>query len=98
MVNPNTATNQNYNLSIPKTPQYNTGLHGCVPLGIIGITRTGVAIFNPLTDEEYNAVKGEEQEKFDSCDGHASPNGDHYHKIPDSCLYKVKERLMSLLA
>lgn len=87
--NPNDATNQNYNVSIPKIPMYNTGLHGCVPMGMIGITRTGVAIFNPLNADAENAVDGSTQEVFDTCDGHAAPGGAyHYHKIPDSCLYK----------
>ena len=59
---------------------------------MIGITRTGVAIYNPLTGDLLNAVEGSNQETFDSCDGHSSPNGAyHYHKIPDSCLYKGEE-------
>ncbi|XP_052076500.1 uncharacterized protein LOC127714481 [Mytilus californianus] len=88
-VNPNDATDQNYNISIPKIPRYNNGAHGCVPMGMIGITRTGVAIFNPLNVDLENAVEGQTQETFDSCDGHPTNTGSyHYHKIPDSCLYK----------
>lgn len=91
-VNPNSASNQNYNVSIPRTPTDNIGLHGCLPLGMIGITRTGVAIYNPLTGDLLNAVEGSNQETFDTCDGHSSPNGAyHYHKIPDSCLYRGEE-------
>jgi hypothetical protein len=53
------------------------------------LTRTGVAIFNPLNADAENAVDGSTQEVFDTCDGHAAPGGAyHYHKIPDSCLYK----------
>ena len=58
-------------------------------MGIIGITRTGVAIFNPLTAQSENAVSGPAAETFDSCDGHSDNRGRyHYHKIPDSCLYR----------
>ncbi|XP_063414316.1 uncharacterized protein LOC134696434 [Mytilus trossulus] len=88
-VNPNDATNQKYNISILKIPRYKNGAHGCVPMGMIGITRTGVAIFNPLNVDMENAVEGQTQETFDSCDGHPTNTGSyHYHKIPDSCLYK----------
>lgn len=87
-VNPNSATAQNYNISILKTPEV-VAVPGCVGMGMIGITRTGVAIYNPLAGGYTNAVEGSSPEVFDSCDGHASPNGAyHYHKIPDSCLYR----------
>lgn len=87
-VNPNTPTNQNYNVKVPKTPKITT-TKACVPFGKIGLTRTGVAIYNPLAAGSVNAVEGASKETFDSCDGHASPDGAyHYHKIPDSCLYQ----------
>lgn len=87
-MNPNTATAKNYNLSIPKTPEI-VPVPGCVGLGMIGITRTGVAIYNPLAGDLSNAVEGASPELFDKCDGHASPDGAyHYHKIPESCMYK----------
>ena len=58
-------------------------------MGIIGIARTGVAIYNPLNSDQENAVSGSGAETFDSCDGHADNRGRyHYHKIPDSCLYR----------
>ncbi|CAC5426001.1 unnamed protein product [Mytilus coruscus] len=86
-VNPNTPTNQNYNIKIRKTPTVSTN-KACVPFGKIGLTRTGVAIYNPLAGGSVNAVEGGGAETFDSCDGHTSPDGSyHYHKIPDSCLY-----------
>lgn len=87
-VNPNNATAQNYNVSIPKVPEI-VSVPGCVGLGMIGITRTGVAIYNPLAGDLSNAVEGASPEVFDKCDGHASPDGAyHYHKIPESCMYK----------
>ncbi|XP_071169974.1 uncharacterized protein [Mytilus edulis] len=86
-VNPNTPTNQNYNIKIRKTPEVSP-TKACVPFGKIGLTRTGVAIYNPLAGGSVNAVQGDSAETFDSCDGHTSPDGSyHYHKIPDSCLY-----------
>ncbi|KAK3094850.1 hypothetical protein FSP39_007021 [Pinctada imbricata] len=86
--NNNYPTAQNYVITIPKTPTHAT-VTGCLSLGAIGITRTGVAIYNPLTGGLDNAVEGATQEQFDSCDGHASPGGAyHYHKLPDSCLYR----------
>ena len=55
-------------------------------MGLIAVSRTGVAIFNPLTSSYKNAVEGSDAETFDNCDGHADPNGRyHYHKYP-SCL------------
>lgn len=88
VVNPNRATNQNFNFSIPRQPTEVT-TPGCVPMGIIGLTRTGVAIFNPLNSDGLNAVAGSGAETFDRCDGHADRRGTyHYHKIPDSCLYR----------
>lgn len=87
-VNPNNASNQNYNVSILKDPEI-VSVPGCVGLGMIGITRTGVAIYNPLAGDLSNAVEGASPEVFDKCDGHASPGGAyHYHKIPESCLYR----------
>ena len=85
---PNEATDQNYTISIPKIPTSNTGLHGCLPKGMIGITRTGVAIYNPVTSENFNAVEGPAKETIDTCGGHPNIRGAyHYHEIPGSCLY-----------
>ena len=75
-------------MSILKDPEI-VSVPGCVGLGMIGITRTGVAIYNPLAGDLSNAVEGASPEVFDKCDGHASPGGAyHYHKIPESCLYR----------
>ncbi|XP_060063950.1 uncharacterized protein LOC132544384 [Ylistrum balloti] len=88
MVNPNRPTHQNYNIPIPKHPTIET-VPGCLSLGMIGIARTGVALYNPLDSQNQNAVEGPGAEILDSCDGHASPNGAyHYHKLPFNCLYE----------
>ncbi|XP_069139626.1 uncharacterized protein [Argopecten irradians] len=88
VVNPNTPVDQNYNIPIPKTPT-NESTPGCLALGIIGITRTGVALYNPLDAQSENAVEGPGAEVLDSCDGHADPRGVyHYHDLPFNCLYR----------
>jgi len=57
-------------------------------MGKIGLTKTGVSIFNPLAIGNENAVEGSNKETFDSCDGHPTETGEyHYHKLPDSCLW-----------
>ena len=86
--NPGMAMNQNYNFTIPRIP-VEAQTPGCVPMDIIAITRTGVGIYNPLNGQSENAVEGQGVELFDSCDGHPGPGGRyHYHKLPDSCLYR----------
>lgn len=87
MVNPNTPTVQNHEINVLNTPEDQSS-YGCLPMGKIGLAKTGVAMFNPLTAENYNAVEGSNAETFDSCDGHATNRGEyHYHKIPHNCLY-----------
>lgn len=87
MVNPNTPTVQNHEINVLNTPEDQSS-YGCLPMGKIGLAKTGVALFNPLTAESYNAVEGSNAETFDSCDGHATNRGEyHYHKIPHNCLY-----------
>uniref|UniRef100_A0A8W8LUG9 Uncharacterized protein n=1 Tax=Magallana gigas TaxID=29159 RepID=A0A8W8LUG9_MAGGI len=68
MVNPNTPTVQNHEINVLNTPEDQSS-YGCLPMGKIGLAKTGVALFNPLTAESYNAVEGSKAETFDSCDG-----------------------------
>ena len=85
--NPNNITEQHYSYKLPVNPQLMTEGVGCLPMGIIGFTRNGVALFNPYTAEGYNAVEGENAEQFDLCDGHPTNRGTyHYHKRPLSCV------------
>ena len=87
VVNPNNATPQSYSYTVPETVTI-ASTPGCLDAGVIGLTRTGVAIFSPLGSPKTNAVEGTDAETFDACDGHATNRGIyHYHKIPDSCLY-----------
>ncbi|XP_033731061.1 uncharacterized protein LOC117320609 [Pecten maximus] len=87
-VNPNRPLNQNFNIPIPKSPT-TEAVPGCLSLGVIGIARTGVALFNPLDVNNENAVEGSGAERLDNCDGHADQFGVyHYHKLPFNCLYR----------
>ncbi|XP_069106477.1 uncharacterized protein [Argopecten irradians] len=87
-VNPNSPTNQNHVVTVPKTPTV-ASTKGCLPMGQIAITRTGVSLYNPLAQGYVNAVEGSSAETFDSCDGHPTNRGDyHYHKLPQSCLWQ----------
>ncbi|XP_033726531.1 uncharacterized protein LOC117316134 isoform X3 [Pecten maximus] len=87
-VNPNTPTVQNHVVTVPKTPTV-ASTKGCLPMGQIAITRTGVSLYNPLAQGYVNAVEGSGAETFDSCDGHPTNRGDyHYHKLPSSCLWQ----------
>ena len=68
-VNPNTASDQNYNHQIPKQGVI-AAKRTCLPMGIIGFAINGVAFFNPYTAQGYDAVKGEYKEIFDRYDIH----------------------------
>ena len=85
--NPNSITAQSYSYSLAADPQWMQDGVGCLPMGIIGFATNGVAIFNPYTADGYNAVEGDNRERFDLCDGHPTNQGRyHYHKRPVSCL------------
>ena len=84
--NPNTATAQSHNFSIPKVPKL-TESPGCLPMGSIGVALNGVALYNPFTSDGNDAVTGEFREIFDDCDGHPDVTGTyHYHQIP-GCIF-----------
>ncbi|OWF53182.1 glutenin, high molecular weight subunit DX5-like [Mizuhopecten yessoensis] len=93
---PDTQTSQpiilrNNVFNVPKNPTI-AEEPGCLPMGPIGISRTGVVIFNPLNREGQNAVEGDTAEQLDECSGHADRMGVyHYHALPTNCLYKGEE-------
>ena len=47
----------------------------CLPLGPIGFSRNGVALYNPLNVDGENAVEGSTAEVFDTCNGHPDVRG-----------------------
>jgi hypothetical protein len=92
--NPNTASNQNYVLKIPRHPVQNTGARTSTPLGAIGVWKNGVVMFNALDAMSYqnqniwhqNAVVVENP-SFDSCLGHPQQTGAYHHHQNPRCLY-----------
>lgn len=87
-VNFNIVIVKNYNLFIFKIFEIVFVL-GCVGLGMIGIIRIGVVIYNFLVGDLFNVVEGVFFEVFDKCDGYVSLDGVYYYyKIFESCMYK----------
>ena len=54
--NPNGVSEQSYAFYIPHTPTVSSTL-SCVPMGEIGFAINGVALFNPLSGPDTNAVQ-----------------------------------------
>lgn len=85
--NPNQPSEQNYSFLIPRLATVATEPNCVGQLGVIGLSLTGAAFYNPYTGQGNNAVEGDCQETFDACSGHPSPDGSyHYHKLP-ACIY-----------
>ncbi|OPL32694.1 hypothetical protein AM593_10840, partial [Mytilus galloprovincialis] len=88
-VNPNDATDQNYNISIPKIPRYNNGAHGCVPMGMIdsclykgevdefiGVALDGFPIYGPNASD-FNILLTSTD--LDECHGREVNGAYRYH-------------------
>jgi hypothetical protein len=74
--NPNAIMEQNVLLRLPAQPVA-SGKPSCVPMGMIGFSLTGVAIFNALDAMGRDAPAYEIQ---DACSGHPEMGGTyHYH-------------------
>lgn len=83
--NPNSVSEQRIVLQLPLMPK-EAEKPGCVPMGLVGITLTGVGIFNGLDALGRDAAAHEVQ---DHCNGHPERRGQyHYHSwspcIPDA--------------
>jgi hypothetical protein len=72
--NPNSINETKIIFELPLMPHV-AEKPSCVPMGTIGVMKTGVAIFNALDGEGRDAVAHEIQDK---CDGHPQQEG-HYH-------------------
>ncbi|QFR39438.1 YHYH protein [Candidatus Gracilibacteria bacterium 28_42_T64] len=80
--NPNSIDDYKIYYSLPANPKI-AGSASCVGMGTIGISTTGVALFNGLDAVGRDAVAHEIQ---DNCEGHPERDGVyHYHNI-GSCL------------
>ena len=76
--NPNSIREIQTVYELPATPQI-AATPTCVPMGAIGVLKSGVVIFNALDAGGKDAVAHEIQDK---CNGHPQPEGQyHYHNI-----------------
>ena len=76
--NPNSISEMKTVFELPLMPPQ-AATAACVPMGAIGVMKTGVAIFNALDGEGRDAVAHEIQDK---CDGHPQQDGHyHYHNL-----------------
>jgi hypothetical protein len=81
--NPNAIGEDAISLSLPANPTA-AAQPSCVSMGLIGVTVTGVAIYNAFDAAGYDAVAHEEQ---DGCHGHPDQSEQyHYHGILQACV------------
>lgn len=81
--NPNHIAAQNFDLALPANPTL-AAAPSCLNQGAIGITLTGVAIYNGFDAAGYDAVAREIQ---DPCHGHPDQSSTyHYHGWLQACV------------
>ncbi|MBI1214616.1 MAG: YHYH protein [Alphaproteobacteria bacterium] len=80
--NPNAISAQNILLKLPLMPQ-EAAQPSCVPMGMIGFTLDGVALFNGLDAAGRDAAAHEVQDK---CDGHPERSGQYHYHSNSPCL------------
>ena len=80
--NPNAIRAQNLDFRIPAAP-VRADSPGCLPMGMIGFTLTGVALYNALDDAGLDAAAHEIQ---DLCDGHPQGRGQYHYHSGSACL------------
>lgn len=78
--NPNTLGEQSIVMTVPKNPTTSGG--GSMSLGVVGVARNGVAIFNNAAAPGDNIY--DEVATFDKCEGHPAGTMYHYHIEPPS--------------
>lgn len=81
--NPNSITEHNRTYNLPGKPTV-AASPTCLGMGAIGVTITGVAVYNAFDAADGDAVAREEQ---DSCHGHPDQSDTyHYHGILQACV------------
>lgn len=80
--NPNHIAAQHLAFEIPTQPAA-AAQPGCLPMGMIGFTVTGVALYNALDDAGRDAAAHEIQ---DDCDGHPQANSQYHYHSGSPCL------------
>jgi YHYH protein len=85
--NPNPISAMPLNFDIPLNPQ-RAATPGCLPMGMIGFTLTGVPLYNALDDAGRDAAAHEVQ---DLCDGHPQGKGQYHYHSSSPCLPGAEE-------
>jgi YHYH protein len=80
--NPNSIAAQALAFAIPVDPQV-AAEPGCLPMGMIGFTVTGVALYNALDDAGRDAAAHEIQ---DLCDGHPQARSQYHYHSGSPCI------------
>ena len=80
--NPNAIESHNLAFAIPESP-VKADSPGCLPMGMIGFTVTGVAIYSALDDAGRDAAAHEIQ---DLCDGHPQGKGQYHYHSASPCM------------
>lgn len=80
--NPNRIRARSLDFEIPARP-VRARTPGCLPMGMIAITVTGVAIFSAVDDGGRDAAAHEIQ---DRCDGHPERTGQYHYHSSSPCL------------
>ncbi|MGA7615786.1 MAG: YHYH protein [Thermoanaerobaculia bacterium] len=84
--NPNRIAAQNLSFEIPAHPLL-ADEPGCLPMGMIGFTVSGVALYNALDDAGRDAAAHEIQ---DDCDGHPQANSQYHYHNASPCIPGVE--------
>lgn len=84
--NPNPIRPQNILLHLPLHPEV-AAKASCVPMGMIGFTTDGVAIYNAVDNGGADAVAHEVQ---DHCNGHPQHDGQYHYHGPSPCMPNEK--------
>jgi hypothetical protein len=80
--NPNGIAAIDLDFAIPVSPR-RAASGGCLPMGMIGFSITGVAFYNALDDAGRDAAAHEIQ---DLCDGHPQGKGQYHYHSGSVCL------------
>lgn len=84
--NPNSIEKQHLAFDIPAKP-VKAEEPSCLPMGMIGITTTGVALYSALDDAGRDAAAHEIQ---DACNGHPQGKGQYHYHSSSPCLPGAK--------
>ncbi len=80
--NPNSIRSQNILLRLPLNPKL-ADEPSCVPMGMIGISTDGAAIYNAVDASGGDAAAHEIQ---DRCNGHPQRSGQYHYHGPSPCM------------